>query len=575
MRQNHQEVKYEVLAKLQAVALSHRREVFSRWYERKRVRAAQKDLEIKRQDLQKIREFIDRLRWCQEHHDAVKYRGKSVTEIDAAAIARKMAEEKLRVQQETPADLGWSDNSFPTGRLEEVKAMPDPLPKEEPYPMVPGTLDVPDIREINPLPPIKRGNYELVPFRKPKWSTNILRPKGRMKRKDRLEVYHSPRKKIRKEVPLDLNERMMTLPAEEKIRRRELLHERYMLARCKRNLNLDIKFKWVEEPGERTLLDMLNGVQPYTRSYWKPDIFSGMKLFTPENDGEKLWLEFQWLSFVTGELEEYLRKRKKKFFKKEDFFGMFWVFDGQVYRRDKTPRHVWREYFSLMNFLLGDETTKPVTTEEDEVQFSKYLHLDEVTVSEGTYEHERFDNDPYAPNPYRGSAWFSHAVSGKEELDMQLLPEADEEANEVLGYYESTIIGQRFFRESLKYYTGKEVNIPSFVKGGEEELVAKAMKFFKALSFSIKEIEGFGTDPRYEETVRRWSRMVTPASARQLLPVARREYQIFKNFPALGELFKKIGAILAEKAKVEGVRYGRMVTDENGVERPVYSDEVM
>ena len=105
--------------------------------------------------------------------------------------------------------------------------------------------------------------------------------------------------------------------------------------------------------------------------------------------------------------------------------------------------------------------------------------------------------------------------------------------------------------------------------------MAKAMKFFKALSFSIKEIEGFGTDPRYEETVRRWSRMVTPASARQLLPVARREYQIFKNFPALGELFKKIGAILAEKAKVEGVRYGRMVTDENGVERPVYSDEVM
>lgn len=535
----------EVLEDLRLAQYRRERNIRARWLARKQRRAERKSIEVRRQDLRALREIISKLHWCAEHIDEVKYNGVPVFEIDARE--RKFSEEKLRVQTETPKDLSWEDHNLPASKVKEALAIPEPEVVE---PVNRGWTDghLP-ARETKRLPSFgrfdRRNYHEVV-------KGLHVRPNNQVVEKESLEVYYSPRREVHI-LPLNLEERMKIVDPAVKGSKKELLRERYMLAKCKKYLSLDtVAYRWEDEPVQRTLLDMVNGVPSGRRSYWKVDPFSLMRRYQPQTEAEVRNMQIAWEVFKEQEMKTFLAKRRWRSIKSENFQKLFWEFKGKVYRSDQTPRHVWREYFTLVNFLFGDNLSKAVTTEEDEVQFSKYLHLDEVTVSEGTYEHERWDNDPYEHDLYsEGYGWFNRAATGREEIDMDLLPEADEEANEVMGFWLTTIIGQRFFREAFRFYTGKEKEgtcLPVMIKGGEEELKKKTLRLFKKLSFSAKEIESFGTDVRYQETIRRWGKSVTPSAARQLLPVARGEYQMFKSFPVLGNMFKDIGSILAEKA---------------------------
>lgn len=535
----------EVLEDLRLVQRRRELNIRARWYARKQRRTERKSIEVRRRDLRALREIMAKLHWCAEHIDEVKYHGVSVSEIDARE--RKFSEEKLRVQTETPKDLSWKDESLPSSKVDQALSIPDFLQAEPvTFGWAEGHLPAREKKRLSSFGKFNRKNYHEVV------KGLHVRPNNQVVEKESLEVYYSPRREEYTPLPLNLEERMKFVDPAVKGSKKELLKERYMLAKCKKYLSLEtVAYKWKEEPIQRTLLDMVNGVPSGRRSYWEVDPFSLMRRYQPQTEAEIRNMQIAWEVFKEQEMKTFLAKRRWRSIKPEDFQKLFWEFGGRIYRSDQTPRHVWREYFTLVNFLFGDNLSKAVTTEEDEVQFSKYLHLDEVTVSEGTYEHERFDNDPFSYDPYRGAAWYSRAISGKDDLDMEILPELNEEGNEVMGFWLTTIIGQRFFREAFRFYTGKdkeETYLPVMVKGGEEELKKKTLKLFKKLSFTAKEIESFGTDVRYQETIRRWGRSVTPSAARQLLPVARAEYQMFKGFPVLGNIFKDIGSILAGKA---------------------------
>ena len=538
----------EVLEDLRLVQRRRELNIRARWYARKQRRSERKSIEVRRQDLRALREIMAKLHWCAEHIDEVKYNGVSVSEIDARE--RSFSSDKIRVQTENPQDLSWEDHNLPASKVKEALAMPEPRAVEPVNTCwTGGHLPAREKKRLPSFGKFNRKNYHEV------IKGLHIRPNNQVVEVEPFEVYYSPRREAHI-LPLNLEERMKLVDPTVKASKKYLLKERYMLAKCKKYLSLEtVAYKWKEEPIQRTLLDMVNGVPSGRRSYWEVDPFSLMRRYHPETEEEIRAMDIAWRVFREQEKKAFLAKRRWKYIKDSKleciFRGMHWEFKGMVYRSDQTPRHVWREYFTLVNFLFGDNLSKAVTTEEDEVQFSKYLHLDEVTVSEGTYEHERFDNDPFSYDPYRGAAWYSRAISGKDDLDMDTMPELEDEGNEVMGFWLTTIIGQRFFREAFRFYTGKdkeETYLPVMVKGGEEELKKKTLRLFKKLSFTAKEIESFGTDVRYQETIRRWGRSVTPSAARQLLPVARGEYQMFKGFPVLGNIFKDIGSILAGKA---------------------------
>lgn len=538
----------EVLEDLRLIQRRRELNIRARWYARKQRRTERKSIEVRRQDLRALREIMAKLHWCAEHIDEVKYHGVSVSQIDARE--RKFSEEKLRVQTETPKDLSWKDESLPSSKVDQALNIPDFLQAEAvTFGWAEGHLPAREKKRLPSFGKFNRKNYHEV------IKGLHIRPNNQVVEKESLEVYYSPRRE-HYTLPLNLEERMKFVDPSVRGSQKELLKERYMLAKCKKYLSLEtVAYKWKEEPIQRTLLDMVNGVPSGRRSYWEVDPFSLMRRYHPETEEEIRAMDIAWRVFREQEKKAFLAKRGWRYIKDSKleciFRSMHWEFKGMVYRSDQTPRHVWREYFTLVNFLFGDNLSKAVTTEEDEVQFSKYLHLDEVTVSEGTYEHERFDNDPFSYDPYRGADWYSRAISGKDDLDMDTMPELEDEGNEVMGFWLTTIIGQRFFREAFRFYTGKdkeEIYLPVMVKGGEEELKKKTLRLFKKLSFTAKEIESFGIDVRYQETIRRWGRSVTPSAARQLLPVARGEYQMFKGFPVLGNILKDIGSILSEKA---------------------------